>query len=243
MSTRIAIIIAIVAVGCQFGSEVSPQEQTQELAVALASAATEEAVPLAFKNALSPQPLFAPSSENEVPSSTAVDEAFIASDVAGQAEEVFLVDHPLEEPAVSYTLRRGESLAHFARWSSQPVEEIAQASSLSLDDTYPVGTEIRVTVQGEARSLLEHRRDQHHETRVEGYLSRRGGAIGTEFYTVSSGDSAWTIGHNELGLPVWLIEAFNPSADLEGLRPGQKLMFPVVADIVVDAGSPESSSE
>jgi len=32
-----------------------------------------------------------------------------------------------------------------------------------------------------------------------------------------------------------LLETYNPSVELDRLRPGQQLMVPVIADIVVDA--------
>lgn len=135
----------------------------------------------------------------------------------------------------TYDLRRGESLAHFARWSELPVEVIAEASGLDLGGTYPVGTEVRVPVSGEARAVLEEARETHRTARVDGYLASRGGALGTDFHQVRSGETAWTIARDTNGIPLWLLEAYNPSADLDSLRPGQELMVPVLADVVVDA--------
>jgi len=149
-----------------------------------------------------------------------------------------LVDEEGDEPlpaTTSYTLRRGETLAHFARWSGLPVEAIAETSGLDLFDTFDVGTELRVPISGEARAELETERDLHHTRRAEGYLAARGGAVGTEFYTVQTGDSAWTIARNQRGIPVWLLETYNPSSNLDRLRPGEELMVPIIADIVVDA--------
>ncbi|MCB9676868.1 MAG: LysM peptidoglycan-binding domain-containing protein [Alphaproteobacteria bacterium] len=144
-------------------------------------------------------------------------------------------------PLVRYSLRRGETLAHFARWSEIPVEEIADTSELELDGMYAVGTEIALAIDPEVRALVEARRDAHHRTRAESYLASRG-STGTEFYKVKTGDSAWTIARDRHGMPVWLLESLNPSANLERLRPGEQLLVPVFADIVVDdfdAGEPE----
>jgi hypothetical protein len=145
--------------------------------------------------------------------------------------------------AASYTLRRGETLAHFARWSGLPVEVIAETSGLDLFDTFDVGTEIRVPIEGAVRAEVETERDLHHVRRAEGYLAARGGSLGTEFYTVQTGDSAWTIARDQRGIPVWLLETFNPSSDLNRLRPGEELMVPIIADIVVDAGEDEDEDD
>ncbi len=142
-------------------------------------------------------------------------------------------------PTATFALRRGETLAHFARWSGLPVEVIAETSGLDLFDTFAVGTEIRVPISGEPLAELATQRDLHHVRRAEGYLAARGGALGTEFYTVQTGDSAWTIARDQRGIPVWLLETYNPSSNLDNLRPGEELMVPIIADIVVDAGDLE----
>jgi hypothetical protein len=138
----------------------------------------------------------------------------------------------------SYELRRGETIAHFARWAELPVATVAEASGVGLLDTLEVGTEVRVPVDEESRARIEQRRTAHHHRRAEGYLASRGGTVGTEFYTVRTGETAWSIANDALGIPVWMLETYNPAVDLDRLRPGQDLMVPVVADTVVDAGEP-----
>lgn len=156
------------------------------------------------------------------------DEA-LASTVATETEP--------EVPAAVFTLRRGETLAHFARWSDLPVETIAATSELDLDGIYPVGTEVRVPVSDEALDGMIRRREAHQQARVDGYLASRGGSVGTEELMVRTGDSAWTLARREAGIPVWLLEAYNPDVDLDRLRPGQTLSVPVIADIVADVGA------
>ena len=138
----------------------------------------------------------------------------------------------LPEPYVTYRLRRGESLAHFARWAELPVEAIAADSDLPLDAPLAVGTEVRFAADHDTRSAVEVARDAHHRVRAEGYLNHRGGAVGTDFYTVRTGDTAWSIAASHSDIPVWLVETFNPSLDLDALRPGQEVMLPILADSI-----------
>jgi len=145
-------------------------------------------------------------------------------------------------PMATFTLRRGETLAHFARWSGYPVEDIAKFSDLTLDGAYPVGTEIQLPVAGEELAEIQTKRAEHLHKRVDGYLASRGGSVGNELYTVHTGDTAWGIARDDYGVPVWLLEAYNPSTDLDHLRPGQELMVPKLADTVADAGSDTAAS-
>ena len=135
------------------------------------------------------------------------------------------------EPLVAYTLRRGETLDHFARWSELPVEIIAEASAVSLTATLDVGTIVQVPADHARRSRIEQARDAHHLRRAEGYLESRGGASATRFYVVKTGDTAWSIARRQGDVPVWLVEAFNPSMNLDALRPGEVLMLPILADM------------
>jgi hypothetical protein len=136
-----------------------------------------------------------------------------------------------------YTLRRGESLAHFARWSGLPVEDIAELSGLSLDELLPVGVAVHLPLDAEGRAQLEAERDAHHLRRAEAYITSRGGSVGTEFHRVRTGESAWTVAKDNARIPVWLLETYNPSVDLENLRPGMELMLPVLADSVAAAAN------
>ncbi len=153
-------------------------------------------------------------------------------------EDALSVPESLEPPELAvYHLRRGESLAHFARWSELPVEDIAELSALPLDDMLPVGTAVLVPLDVEGRGKLEANRDAHHLRRAEAYLASRGGSVGTEFHRVRTGESAWTVAKENSRIPVWLLETYNPSVDLDHLHPGMELMVPVLADSVAAAAN------
>ncbi len=159
------------------------------------------------------------------------------------AEEPEAGDHT---PGARFELRRGETLAHFARWSELSIEQIAEASDLDLGGNYQVGTEIVVPVGPEEMSTLITKRDAHHAARAEAYLSGRGGSVGSAFVVVRSGDTAWSIAKDNSEIPVWLLESYNPAVDLDALQPGQELMVPTIGSgIVADAEevSIESLSE
>lgn len=143
-----------------------------------------------------------------------------------------------EIPMHTFELKRGESLHHFARWSEQPIEEVARLSDLALDGSYAVGTQVKLQLTPEDRSRVEARRDAHHQTRAVAYLDSRG-PHSTGFYTVKTGDTAWKIAQSTEAVPVWLIESMNPSVDLERLRPGEELLVPVFVDVTASLDDDE----
>jgi len=151
---------------------------------------------------------------------------------------------PSPEPqlSTSWTVRRGESIAHFARWAELPVETIAEASDRSLGQPLQVGDTLVVPGDGETRAKVEQARQRHHQIRAEAYLATRGGSVGTAFHTVTTGETGWSVATRELGLPVWLVEAYNPAMDLEHLRPGEQLLYPVVADTVASLDEPAEAT-
>lgn len=217
-SVPVALMLSLVACG-----GLSPKSRDSGES---ATARIEEPSPPPIEE---PVPAFAASMLDEAVPMASFDEPEV---VAESSEPEAL------EPEVAlarYSLRRGETLHHYALWSGVPVEDIAELSGLDLGGDYPVGTELLLPAEGEALSEIDQRREAHWTRRVDGYLASRGGAVSTEFYKVRTGDSAWSIARSQYGMPVWMLEAYNPSIDLERLRPGQELMVPVLADIVVDA--------
>ncbi len=145
------------------------------------------------------------------------------------AEGVGAVEAP---PTAIYALRSGETLDHFARWSGLTVEEIAESSALSVVARHDVGTEIVIAADDDLRATIDASRDAHHADRVERFLSRRGGVVDHATYTVRTGDTAWHVARQNGDVPVWIVEALNPTVDLDDLRPGQRLTLPVTADMV-----------
>lgn len=90
--------------------------------------------------------------------------------------------------------------------------------------------------------MVEERRERHRLQRVQSYVASRGGAAGIGFHRVRTGETAWSIARDAQGIPVWLLEAYNPSIDIERLRPGQELRVPRIDDTVAEVEE-ESSEE
>ncbi len=209
------------------------------LAVVMACADVEPSETVVASNPVYVQPVVDPWVSTSEGTEAPISEVVVDVEPVAEPEVVAQTVEALP-PGRWFELRRGETLAHFARWSELPVEDVALWSGLDLDGAYAVGTQVFLPVTGAALSQVELSRASHREVRVDGYLSLRGGSVGNDFYQVRTGDTAWGIAKNNQDIPVWLLEAYNPSVDLERLRPGDELMLPVLADVVADAEVGES---
>jgi hypothetical protein len=234
MNTRISLVLLLALAACGDTNPLStarPSTSDSETVLALSRAAVEESEPAPIETSFQVEPVSEESSTDGI----ALGDEMMSDAVPIGEPEVEVPEEVEPEVMARFTLRRGETIDHFARWSGFPVEDIAGFSDLDLDGEYPVGTEILLPAEGEALAEIEQNRDEHWQKRVDGYLASRGGAVSTEFYSVRTGDSAWGISRDKYSMPIWVLEAYNPAVDLDRLRPGQELLVPVLADTVVDA--------
>ncbi|MBW1880801.1 MAG: LysM peptidoglycan-binding domain-containing protein [Deltaproteobacteria bacterium] len=238
MNYRISLVLLLSLAACGESKPFSNANSSDsETVLALSRAAVEEAEPAPIEASFQVEPI----SEEPFSDGIALGEDMMTDAVPISDPVVEPLEEVEPEVMAQFSLRRGETLDHFARWSGFPVEDIAGFSDLDLDGDYPVGTEILLPAEGEALAEIEVNRDEHWQRRVDGYLSSRGGAVSTEFYSIRTGDSAWGIARDKYSMPIWVLEAYNPSVDLDRLRPGQELLVPVLADTVVDATPSDTS--
>ncbi|TVQ90094.1 MAG: LysM domain-containing protein [Deltaproteobacteria bacterium] len=232
MRSPILITLSLVALGCASSPEPTLSLEEER---ALTEAIVQETQALRVEARSRPEP---PLRDEELEEEDAEEDNAFASTLPDLEDEPLLEADPEEQgPAhvASFSLRRGETLTHFARWAELPVEDIADQSSLELDELHPVGTEVLIALSPEEQTAVEERRERHRVQRVNHYIASRGGASGIGFHRVRTGESAWSIAKNSQGIPVWLLEAYNPSVDLERIRPGQELRVPLIDDTVAEA--------
>jgi Tfp pilus assembly protein FimV len=76
--------------------------------------------------------------------------------------------------------------------------------------------------------LSSRRRDFHARLQAAFFAQRR--ILGTEVYIVRRGDSLWSITQRYAGVPVWLLQQYNPDLELGALRTGVQLVVPRLED-------------
>jgi hypothetical protein len=112
---------------------------------------------------------------------------------------------------------------------------------LSLHGGYRVGTDVKVPVKDDAaEAKLVAARATANEARVSRWVDRHGGTGATVSHTVRTGETAWSIAKAESRMPIWVLAAYNPTTNLDRIKPGQRLLVPelVVATVAPAPVSP-----
>ena len=148
-------------------------------------------------------------------------------------EEPAAIESSPEPPSVSIEVRSGESLVLLADFAHVRAEDVADLNGIDVKDAIVPGQALRVPAT-DAEDFTA-RRDTWLAGKVERYLSRRGGVVGLADRRVGTGDTAWSIAREQGRVPMWIVEYYNPSTDLDRLGIGDQLTLPVFADTVADA--------
>jgi membrane-bound lytic murein transglycosylase D len=93
-----------------------------------------------------------------------------------------------------------------------------------------IGQRIRLDFKKVAREEFETRRREYHRGLQAGYFAAHR-IIGTQVYIARPGDSLWTLTQRGEPLPMWLVQQYNPDADLANIRAGTQIVMPKVEDV------------
>jgi LysM repeat protein len=155
--------------------------------------------------------------------------------VASSPAPLFSTDP--DAPVADITVQDGESLALLASWSGVTAEEIASLNDIDVSDALYPGQQLILPEL--AAGAVTQERVAFAEVRLSRYLTRRGGLVGMRTYRVQTGDTAWSIARQELGVPTWVLSHYNGGDSLDRLTIGQELLAPVLGDeVTADSEEP-----
>lgn len=160
----------------------------------------------------------------------------------GGGTEVHDIESPVDvvpRPEGDYftvQVRHGENLVAIAELADTSVDEIAELNQLDDFDSLSVGQEIYVPIPEDEGGVLsdafivtfDERREQALADRVDRFQTREGGLAEMRTHRVATGENAWTLATAEFGVPLWVLAHYNPDVDLERLRIGQSLQYPML---------------
>ena len=121
----------------------------------------------------------------------------------------------------------GETLGHFAEWLQVSAQYIRNLNHLSFRGEIHMDQNLVIPFTRIDKERFEEQRYEFHKEFEEDFLSAYD-IEGVWQYKIKRGDNIWTLCKEQFELPVWLIKKYNLSVDLNRLRPGQKIVIPVV---------------
>ena len=121
-----------------------------------------------------------------------------------------------------------ETLGHYADWLGLKTQRLRDINGLAFRTPVEVGKRIKLDLSKVNAEQFETLRTEYHRQQQDTFF-RNNTITGVTEHEVQRGESVWILSLREYGVPVWLFRRYNPELDLDTVRPGTRLNFPVLA--------------
>ncbi len=122
-----------------------------------------------------------------------------------------------------------ETLGHFADWLGIRTQRLRDINGLAFRTPVEVGQRIRLEFADIDAAEFESRRVEYHRLQQDRYF-REHVITGVREHVIRRGESVWILSLRQYGVPIWLFRQYNPELDLQNIRPGMTVRFPVLQD-------------
>lgn len=126
-----------------------------------------------------------------------------------------------------------ETLGHYADWLGIRTQRLRDINGLAFRTPVDVGQRIKLEISDIDIAAFEGRRIAYHRRQQDAYF-RQHVITGITEHTIKRGESIWILSLRQYGVPLWLFRQYNPELNLQRVRPGTQVQFPVLAES--DAG-------
>ena len=120
-----------------------------------------------------------------------------------------------------------ETLGHYADWLGIKTQRLRDINGLAFRTPVEVGKRVKLDFSKVGIEQFETVRTQYHRAQQDAFF-RTHTITGVTEHVVKSGESVWILALREYDVPVWLFRQYNPELDLDNVRPGTRLNFPVL---------------
>ncbi|MDH3265787.1 MAG: lytic transglycosylase, partial [Gammaproteobacteria bacterium] len=93
-----------------------------------------------------------------------------------------------------------------------------------------VGQRIKLDLSSIDAKTFEDRRVAFHRRQQDSFF-RRNVITGVSDHVIARGESIWLLALRQYDVPVWLFRQYNPEVDLDSVRPGTTVHFPVLTSV------------
>ncbi len=120
-----------------------------------------------------------------------------------------------------------ETLGHYGDWLQIKTQRLRDLNGLAFRTAVEVGQRIRLDLDTVDARTFEARRIAYHRQQQDNFFKHHV-ITGVAEYTIRSGDSVWVLALRKYDVPLWLFRQYNPNLDLQKIRPGTRVQFPVM---------------
>jgi membrane-bound lytic murein transglycosylase D len=123
-----------------------------------------------------------------------------------------------------------ETLGHYADWLGIRTQRLRDINGLAFRTPVEVGKRIRLDLVTVDAKTFEDRRIAYHRAKQDDFF-RNNIITGVAEHVISRGESIWLLSLRDYDVPVWLFRQYNPELDLNTVRPGTTVRFPLLTAI------------
>jgi membrane-bound lytic murein transglycosylase D len=123
-----------------------------------------------------------------------------------------------------------ETLGHFGDWLDIKTQRLRDLNGLAFRTPVAVGQRIRLDLGTVDAKVFEERRIAYHRAQQDSFF-RQHVITGATEHTIKRGESIWIIALRQYDVPLWLFRQYNPTLDLQNVRPGTRVQIPLLTDV------------
>ena len=125
------------------------------------------------------------------------------------------------------TVQADETLGHYAEWLEVRPSALRRLNRMKPGTPVQIGRTAKLDFSHVTPEVFEQRRLEYHlalqEAFFEAYV-----VSGTESHVLKKGETLWFLAQHKFEVPVWLLRQYNPDLDFGALRPGTRMVIPVI---------------
>ncbi|MGD2173579.1 MAG: LysM peptidoglycan-binding domain-containing protein [Gammaproteobacteria bacterium] len=122
-----------------------------------------------------------------------------------------------------------ETLGHYADWLGIKTQRLRDINGLAFRTPVEVGQRIKLDLSVVNTQAFEDLRTRFHRQQQDTFF-RNHTITGVTEHVVRSGESVWVLALRKYDVPIWLFRQYNPELDLQSVRRGTRLNFPVLVE-------------
>jgi membrane-bound lytic murein transglycosylase D len=143
-------------------------------------------------------------------------------------QRVPVVNPSIAEPAgTAIIVASDETMGHYADWLEIPTQRLRNLNGLAYGKDIRVGQKIHLAFNNVGAEEFHRRRMEYHRGIREDFYQRfRVDTVQT--HVVARGENIWVLCKEIYEVPLWLALEYNSDKNLEKLKAGDALLFPIV---------------
>lgn len=120
-----------------------------------------------------------------------------------------------------------ETLGHYADWLGIYARELREINNMRRKSAVIVGSRLKLHFNKTSAKDFEAKRQAYHQNLQKNFYAKYK-IQGETAYQIKNGDSLWLLAQRDYRVPIWLLQQYNPKIEIQKIRPGATVIFPLV---------------